>query len=352
MFEEILMTAKVNINTVRSIIKTNDRLMEISFASGALIKTEICEETELVLNKLLQDIPKAREWRIYDHCAVVTRLYAIYERFVEELISDWLILLPGLYPRYSDLEETIKNNHRLGVGKLLTELNKIRYEHLTSEKVMQGLFYGTTGEKEYELLPDAFLIHEQNLRRETLEKLCANAGISNAWGWVEKHRSIKYFLEEIRGNQNSAEGELNEFISYRNDAAHGFPDEVLGASALLELCDFVDALSQALAELVTYQVIKRKESIGQIREIGKITEWFKKPNAGVARVEKINLSVGGKLFLVSEETSCCYLVTINSIQINDIPQKNNLQTTTGMEVGLKFDLSAKKGLRLYQLEFE
>ncbi|WP_414566377.1 MULTISPECIES: MAE_28990/MAE_18760 family HEPN-like nuclease [unclassified Anabaena] len=351
MFQDILMTVKVNINTVRSIITTNDRLMKIAFASGSIIKTGICKETDAILSQLFQDIPKSREWRVYDHCAVITRLYAIYERFVEELISDWLILLPGLYPHYSDLEETIRNTHQVGVGRLLIELNKSRYEHLSSEKVMQGLFYGNTGEKEYELLPDAFLIHEQNLRRETLVRLFANAGISNAWMWIEKHRSIKYFLEEIRGNQNTAEGELNEFISYRNDAAHGFPDNVLGASALLELCDFVDAVSQALAELVTYQVIKRKESIGQIREIGKITEWFKKPNAGVARVEEIKLSVGNKLFLVSEETSCCYLVAINSIQI-DGSSVNDLQTDTVMEVGLKFDLSAKEGLRLYQLEFE
>jgi hypothetical protein len=235
----------------------------------------------------------------------------------------------------------------MGVGRLLTELKKSRYKHLSSEKVMQGLFYGTTGEKEYELLPDAFLIHEQNLRRETLDRLFANSGIPNAWVWIEKHRSIKYFLEEIRGNENTPEGELNEFISYRNDAAHGFTDEVLGASALLELCDFVDALSQSLAELVTYQVIKRKELIGQIREVGKITEWFKKSNAGVAIVKEIKLSVGNKLFLVSEETSCCYLVAINSIKIDDNPV-NDLQTTTGMKVGLKFDLSAKKGLRLYQ----
>lgn len=243
MFQDILMKVKVNINTVRSIIKTNNRLMEISVTSAGVIKLEIGEETELFLNKLLQDIPKAREWRIYEHCAVVTRLYAIYESFVEELIRDWLILLPEIYPRYLDLEETIRNNHQIGVGKILTELKKNKYEHLSLEKVMQGLFYGNTGEKEYELLPDAFLIHEQNLRREPLERLFANAGISNAWAWVEKHRAIKYFLEEIRGNQNTADGVLNEFISYRNDAAHGFPDGVLGASALLELCDFVDALS-------------------------------------------------------------------------------------------------------------
>ncbi|WP_236141168.1 MAE_28990/MAE_18760 family HEPN-like nuclease [Nostoc sp. CMAA1605] len=345
------MTVRVNINTVRSIIKTNDRLMEIAFASDAVMKTEIHEETEIIIGKLLQDIPKAKEWRIYDHCAVVTRLYAIYERFVEELISDWLILLPGLYQRYSDLEETIRNTHQMGVGRLLTELKKSRYEHLTSEKVMQGLFYGNTGEKQYELLPDAFLIHEQNLRKETLERLFANAGIPNTWIWVEKHRSIQNFLKEIRGNQNTAEGELNEFIAYRNDAAHGFPDQVLGASALLELCDFVDSLSQALAELVTYEVIKRKEFIGQIREFGKITEWFKKSNAVVAIVKEVKLSVGEKVFLVNENTSCCYLVAINSIKIDDKPV-NDLQATTEMEVGLQFDLSAKKGLRLYQLEVE
>ncbi|MCC5634356.1 hypothetical protein LC593_00525 [Nostoc sp. CHAB 5844] len=350
MFQDILMRVKVNVNTVRSIIKTNDRLMEISFAPGAIIKKEIGEETELIFSQLLQDIPKATEWRIYDHCAVVTRLYAIYERFVEKLISDWLILLPELYPNYSDLDETIRSNHRLGVGKLLTELNKNRYEHLSPKKVMQGLFYGTTGEKEYELLPDAFLIHEQNLRWDTLERLFASAGISNAWGWVKKHRAIKYFLEEIRGNQNTVEGEINKFISYRNDAAHGFPDDVLGAGALLELCDFVDALSQAFAELVTYHILKRKESIGQIKEIGKITEWFKKSNAGVAIiVEEINLSIGKQIFLVNQETSCCYLVAINSIKLNNTPV-NDLQTTTGMEVGLKFDLIAKKGLHLYQLE--
>ncbi|QLE54412.1 MAE_28990/MAE_18760 family HEPN-like nuclease [Nostoc sp. TCL26-01] len=351
MFQNILMRVKVNINTVRSIIKTNDRLMGISFASSALIKAEICEETDVILSQILQDIPTAKEWRVYDHCSAITRLYAIYESFVEELISDWLILLTELYPCYSNLEEKIRNTHRVGVGKLLTELNKHRYKHLSSEKVVQGLFYGTSGEKKYELLPDAFLIHEQNLRKDALVRLFANAGISDAWVWVENHRSIKYFLKEIRGSQNTVEGELNEFIGYRNDAAHGFPDEVLGASALLELCDFVDALSQALAELITYQVIKRKELIGQIREVGKITEWFKKPNAGVAIVEEIKLSIGNKIFLVNEETSCCYLVAINSIQLNGNPV-NDLQTTAGMEVGLKFDLSAKQGLRLYQLEVE
>ncbi len=338
------MTVRENISTVRSIIKTNDRLREVAFGKNAVREQESNEYAEL-FTTLIQDIPKARDWRVYEHCATVTRLYAIYERFVEDLVSDWLGLLPGLFPSYSDLEERIRNTHQIGVGRLLLDLKKNRYKHLSLEEVVRGLFCGVTGEEEYELLSDAFLFHEQNLRRETLEKLLADAGIPNAWAWIDKHRTVKDFVEEVRGNQNTAEGELNELISYRNDAAHGAPiDNFLGSTALLELSGFIETLCQALAELVTYQVIERKKSIGQAREIGRITEWFKQPKAGVAKVEETTLSVGGSLFLVGE--AYCQSATIESIQIDRVATKE-VQTTAGMEVGLKFDVDARKELRLY-----
>lgn len=341
------MTVGVNVSTVRSIIKTNDRLREIAFGEGTTAKQEYAE----FFTTIMQDIPKAREWRVYDHCAVVTRLYAIYERFVEDLVTDWLGLLPGLFPRYSDLEERIRNTHQMGVGRLLIDLKKNRHEHLSIEEVIHGLFHGVTGEEEYELLSDAFLFHEQNLRKETLEKLLADAGIPNAWAWIDKHRAVKNFVEEIRGNQNTAEGELNELISYRNDSAHGAPiDNFLGSNALLELCDFVESLCQALAELVTYQVIERKKSIGQVREIGKITEWFKNPKAAVAKVVETTLSVGESLVLVSDTRSYCQLVTIESIKIQENGkdvEKEQVEVTSETEVGLKFDLDARKDLLLY-----
>ena len=348
MFQELLVTLSADIYTVRSIIKTNDKLRDIAFGEGPIRKQDFKEYTKLFI-ALFQNIPNPKEWRVYAHCSVVTRLYAIYEHFVENLVSDWLGLLPGLFSHYSDLEERVRTTHQIGVGRLLLELKKNRYEHLSPEEVVRGLFRGVTGEEEYELLPNAFLLHEQNLRKETLEKLFADAGIPNAWAWVDKHRAVKNFVEEVRGSQNTAEGELNELISYRNDAAHKAPiDNFLGSSALLELCDFVESLCQALTELVTYQVIERKKLIGQAREIGQITEWFHKPKAAVVTVEEITLSVGSSLFLVGEGSSCCQLATIKSIQMND-NAVDKLQTTTEVEVGLKFDVDARKGLRLYIL---
>src|SRR5262245_32532837 len=62
------------------------------------------------------------QWRIFAHCASVTRLYALYEGFVYELVSAWLKLVPSLYASYSELPDAIVNQHRVGVGTLLQKL--------------------------------------------------------------------------------------------------------------------------------------------------------------------------------------------------------------------------------------
>lgn len=339
MFQDILEPVQGDISTIRKILKTNNQLRDI-------IGRQESEEELRLVTRLIENIPNTREWKIYEHCAVVTRLYAIYERFVEDLITDWLAMLPKIYLSYSDLEERIRTTHQIGVGKLLVDLNKNRYEYLSIEEVISGIFRGVSDDKGYELFPDAFLIHEQNLRKEILEKLLADAGIPNVWSWLEKHRAVKQFLQEVRGNQNSAEGELNQLISYRNDAAHGeIPQDVLDSNALIELCDFIEALCEALTELVTYQVIERQKFLGYIKEIGKITEWFKTPQAGVAKIKEATLSVGESVFLVGE--AFCQVSKIESININD-QSRNLLEVTSEIEVGLKFNVSAKKGLRIYQ----
>ena len=345
MFEELIEKASVKISTVRAIIKTNHRLRKIVFRDS-LNKQKLAENPEFAA--LIEEIPSKDEWRIYDHCAVVTRLYAIYERFVEDLISDWLRLMPDLVPRYSDLEEKIQNTHREGIGRLLIDIKKNRFQHLSVEKVVQGLSCGITDTGKYELLPDAFLLHEQNLRKEVLETVLKNAGIDEAWKWVINHKEIKYFVEEVRGSQNTAEGELKQLVDYRNKAAHGSTDEILGTQELLDLADFVEALCKSLADLVTYNIILRQINRGLVREIGKITEWFKKPQAGVAKVKEVTLTVGEGVFLVlvNDELSYCYSAKIESIQLNDISH-NHVEITSEAEVGLKFDRDARIGLTIY-----
>lgn len=349
MFEELLSKAKADITTVRSIIKTNENLRIIISGYQNTETLKSVDYLELI-KEIKQNVPQTTAWRIYDHCAAVTKLYAIYENFVEDLIRDWLILLPRLCQNYDDLDESIKNTHKLGVGRLLIDLNKNRYKHLTVEDVINGLFNGVNNKTDYELVADAFLFYEQNLRKEILDKLLADAGISKSWNWIDKHKSIQNFVEEVRGSQNTAEGELNELISYRNEAAHGaLIDDFLRANALLEICDFIESLCKSLNDLFMYHAINYKMRINEARKIGTMTEWFKKPKAGVARVSNARLYKKCNLYLINQNLSWCQSATIDSIQVNG-NSLTEVNADNEMEVGLKFDVDAREGLDLYLLK--
>ncbi|MGB3534967.1 MAG: MAE_28990/MAE_18760 family HEPN-like nuclease [Microcoleaceae cyanobacterium] len=345
-FQKLLRRAEDNISTVRSVIQTNENIRKVIFGYKNVQQQSI--DCQQLLDLIQKDIPKPRDWKIYDHCAAVTKLYAIYENFVEDLIRDWLSLLPEICPNYNDLEEIITKTHQLGAGRLLIDLNKKRYKHLSFEDVVNSLHSGIDNSGSYELLADAFLFHEQNLRKDTLNKLLADAGINDSWLWIEQHTAIRDFVAQ--GSQNTAEGELNELIVYRNDAAHTTSiDNSLGFNALLELCTFTESICQALTDLFTYKVIEKKAKIGKAKYIGKITEWFKKPQAGVARVSKISLSIELPLFLVNENIAWCKPAIVKSIKIDEKSVGRTEYIEEEMEIGLKFDIDAKKDLNLYIL---
>jgi len=342
MFQELLQVVISDVDTVSSVLLTNDRFRTIFLDEKNNLREELKKFEELSL--LITGTPSEVGWKVYDHCSTVTRLYAIYEKFVKSLVASWLRLLPNCVAQYKDLEERIRDTHRIGVGRLLVDLSKTRFNHLSIEKVVSSLFYGVHENAEYDLIPDAFLLYEQNLRKDELNKLICDAGIDNAWNWVENHREVKRYIAD----EKSAGKELNQLVLFRNQAAHGAieVDEILGVNSLIELADFIKVLCISLEELFALSVLEKKAAIGKFSCVGNITEWFDKPNAGVAKVRDISLATGDSVFLVSKSLCYCCVATIQSIELNDISHKS-LKIEEETEVGLKFNISARKNLEIY-----
>lgn len=350
MFEELIEVVNQDIATIRSIIKTNNHLRTILFSKDSASPQLLNNNSQLM--NLKQLVPDETPWKLYDHCSVVTRLYSIHESFVENLISSWINYLPQIYPSYSDLPEAIRNTHLIGISNLLLESRKekSRFGDISVEEIIRGLYVGITSQTEqYDIVAEAFLMHQQNLRKDAIEKLFTDAGIPQSWNWINEHRKIKRLVEDI---DNTAEGELAELINYRNDAAHGgIIDDVLGEKKLLDLCDFIENLSEAFFDLVNFYIVERKKELGEIKDIGLITEWFQKPKAGVAKVKNTNLCVGDSLWLMSKTKSYCQSVKIKSIRLTIDDQeidKDNIEITDETEVGLKFNKNAKKDISLYK----
>jgi len=262
MFEGLLNNLKDEIKTIRSIINISEKLREIIADNPSQLNTED-------LKYLQANAPLGDKWLVNDHCSSITRLYALYENFVENLVGDW----------------------------------------------------------------------------------------TDSWQWIENHKKVKNFIDN--NSRGSVENELKNFIELRNNSAHGKEiDTVLNANELLQLCDFVEAICQAMSELVLYCFVDRKKKIGKLQKIGKVVNWYQQQQACAIKISdepqepNKRLEVGKKVFLVSENKKICQNAIIESIQINkngkNTPRRRiPIREIKDSEIGLKFDKESQKGLEVY-----
>lgn len=285
-------------------LMVNDRSLQCSNAAG------LCFD----VGWLYQNAPTSTDWRIIDHCSAITRLYAVYEKFVEELLAAHLQFIERNVA-YKDLDEKFQTQHRRAVGQILVDLDRERYKStLRFETVLhdiKNIFDGGS----YRLLPEALLAHDQNLRMSELASLFEKCGIPKVKEWIDGHRATKRFLSDS-GQQDKAELKLGQLVQYRNDAAHGGieVDDLLGTT-LLELANFVEALCSALTECVQWACLKQVKELGKIDRAGTIKERYSNQTV-VALVKESTFKIGASFYLVGD--AFCYSTKICGIQDQDV----------------------------------
>lgn len=300
------------------------------------------------LSAALQGSPERVEWRIIDHCAIVTRIYAIYENFAHEMGKEHLNLLQRSY-NYADLPVSVQLAHRQGIAKILEKKDGPRYGSLDVGQLIGQYHSGLSGQS-YELEPKALLIHDQNLRLPELARVMKNCGISDMDAWIEKHRSVVEFFAEGNRLAASATHELVELIKYRNDAAHGGiqVDDLAGSDVLIEFCNFVAVLCAALAERVQAAGIDCLLAVGKAFDAGRVEECLK---AGTVLIGPMigAMSVGSTIFLRGD--NFCLRREIRSLQIEGV-NHDSVDLEQATELGIGIDLQGRKAHQMIVLRPE
>jgi hypothetical protein len=325
---------------IRFILKQNESLRNILFTDDENVRQKA---VELNLN-LSENSIYITEWKIYEHSAVVTQLYATYENFVEKLISKWLDALPQLITKYDQLDEVIRNNHRIGVGNLISKFGDNRYVDLKLEQIIQSLFDGIKKNSKYELIPESFLIScQNNLRQGELQKLFSSVGLKDfesGWMWLKNHQNIKEYIDNILGGSNTLEKELDKFIKYRNVAAHSLlqDNDFVGYESLLNLCFFVEAICEALADLLIYHFLMKAVKTKKTKQIGIIKNYLSQKQVIIANVHSVTLSVGDKIFIVNPNSSYCKAAIIRELENKSGESKPTLRIRKQQDISLQVDM--------------
>ena len=292
------------------------------------------------LSALTLSVPGKRAWQIYDHCAAFSRLYGVYAQFVEDLIGDYLRLLPVLYPDYVKLPERILSQHRVGVAQILGKLSSVGpYRHLDEAAIVTNLSSNLSGKIPYTLLKEAFFVERQNYRLEVLQRLFGSVGIENAAKKFLNSEFLRSFVS-TRSESFSVDKELSDFVEYRNTAAHSQVDQIVAIDDIRNYADLIAASCRAMADVVEDEIIQRQAAVGSYDELGTAVESLQRGHIIVARLTNCTLRVGEKIAIIRADSAKAARIT--SIEINDIPCAAII-VKKGLEVGLGLSSKCKVG---------
>ena len=324
------------------ISKVNDnfRNLILSMQSGVEKRENESRPTPECIEQIktyLGDLPGKIDWQIYDHSAVVTRLYAAFERFVNDIVRSYVDMLPELYHSMTDLPEKVAVNHRIGVGQILQKIgSRKHYRNIDEDTAIRALSAGQADGSDYKLIPEAFLVEKLNYRMEVIGAIFSSLDFEQCVSKIESHPIVREFIENEVGESTTATSELERFVRFRNEAAHDVPEEILSHDEVLKLQSLITAIGTALSEMVRSKVIERHIELGHTLTIGTVTEIHYKGSIIVLNFSKdVYLSTGD--FLCISKNGVNRMAKVIALQDynNDVQY---IEGKVGQEVGLKLSI--------------
>jgi hypothetical protein len=202
------------------------------------------------------------------------------------------------------------------------------------------------GDPSWEFVDDALTSHDANLRHSEFVSMFTSVDLEGIWHALEENTHILNHKAESDSNK-SLEQIVLDLVTFRNDAAHGIPDDILGPDALNEWISFVRAFCRALADVITHRIVSAEATYNPNCVIGKVTKAFES-NRVIVTCELGALRVGESIYFLREKD--CMNAQIESLQLNDINHEEIHIEHRGVEVGMRTSIQVRRKSRLVRLE--
>lgn len=283
--------------------------------------------------------------KVYAVSSCVTRLYAIYEHFVQSIISDYLDAIPELRT-YAELSDGLKSEYRIGISHVLSKIGGDRYAHLTHENVILWYHEALTNEVSYRFVTDALTRHEQNLRLNVIENMLSRIELRDLRAWLTHCAEINNLYEEKSSICEQLEAELREFIQLRNDAAHGVFESLEGIDNLIRYCELIKSILKSLASFFHKSLLLARVEAGKSKLIGIAAEVLPRANAFIVQVGNgTRLAQGNSIHLVGAHY--CYKQKIESLQVNSLNVTEIISPNDSFEIGVKCECIPHRNAQIY-----
>jgi hypothetical protein len=205
----------------------------------------------------------------FAHSLVLVELYGALEQLVEGLIRDYLGRLRSCVTQFQDLPRLVVESHTRKSLALVDQPGRARVP-ISERAVVENLWSCVSGtDPGFRLNLDAFTLHQANVRSQQLNRIFLEVGVADVLARATSTEPMAHLSEKT---VDAAARRLDDIVSFRNEAAHGQPSQVLSLDLLADCVEFVDCLGRGLAEAVdvaSAQFLLREptESIGEVLRV-------------------------------------------------------------------------------------
>ncbi len=327
-----------------------DRLLVLNF--------EACGDGRQLIKELQDHFRTKHHEAHYDYSTVIISLYGYLERFIEDLIGEYLSLISVHVPTFTELPSAIQEKHLSLSLELARKADYQKYAGSVRTPDIIGRLHACfqTPDK-YQLNHKAFAQHTANFRQSVIVTTFRQLGIKDVGQSLRQAEPFRAFLTDedperdvqtyLSGGDEVVFARLNDLAERRNDAAHGTPvDDILSRDLLRSYIAFIEAYASGLA-LVVYEsalpfMLTRALALGApLKVIDNRIVCVNLPTG--------QITVGDTLIAKTSDASRPFKGgPIKEIQQNYV-QHQTVSGGTGVQIGMLIGFGAKDNQEFYCL---
>jgi len=174
--------------------------------------------------------------RRLDYAAFIIALYAVLEKFVDDLAWSHTEL-ESSRNKYSELCAKLQSKHLRQSAELLGRgrLGEGRYTGVSEADVVENLHACLSGRNPYRLNRHAVVHHDYNLRSQVVQDVFGSLGVENINGHACRIQTMIDWFCASEGNESSSvervpdtvvELRLKDLVDRRNQIAHGGREQI------------------------------------------------------------------------------------------------------------------------------
>ncbi|UEQ04898.1 hypothetical protein LMS44_03275 [Halomonas profundus] len=297
--------------------------------------------------------PALTDSKVYSYKNGIISLYGFLERYVEDIVIEYLQAICEQSVDYKSLPHEIRRNHLDVSLEHISKVKKLRgvsddYRHSSLGEAVKNMHDCLVEAQDYVLNCDAFVNHSSNFRYDSIHEIFTRIGIHGISRLCLNEVSLAEALSRKHSSEEALEkkilislltSELDNLAQRRNEIAHGVRiDEIESLEMLLDRIGIIRQYGLALHSVVLSKLNSYSFQIATKIDLGRPSKVY--GGISVLEFQELslpdhyeeceNISVGDKVFAINESSAadviCGYIMSIRNrdgvVDILEAPHKS------------------------------